>query len=381
MRTLPVDFNSILPTVDIDFNRIVIPPSGDSILLFDRKGPYIVLVSQVLTSRPVLSILHTPGSGLKTPLQAACYPILPQNSPKWDCQMPIIPNVKTTDDSLHTAEVDRSLQISTELCFVAAGSQLWAVPIRGELAITLPLDLLPETDLNLQDAALPLLAPCHNSPNRITTPDKDDDEDENNVSIDPSFAPYIANLESIVTPTLPLCDIAHAYSKFLIHDLIFVTSNSVLVLNRHTKNTGLYFLTASAWNESQDPFHDLYHLHYLVGNDYIAPHGMTISLDRKQILIVETGSKEEKGARGGYINIMELHLCVNTKAVRVSNARKLEEVCVSEIDNWPQKVHMGKDMAIDQRSLSYEALYSMDGDEYEDVPPLKRGKLGCCQIM
>jgi hypothetical protein len=383
MTTLPVDFNFILPTVDIDFNRIVITPSGDSILLFDRKGPYIVLVSQVLTASPVLSILHTPGSGLGTPLQGACYPILPQHSHNWDCPIPIIPDVQSTNHSSHVTELDRSLEISTELCFVAAGSKLWAVPTQRELAIALPVEMLPKSsDLTLQDVVLPVFAPDHKSIDENTTHTEDDDEDGNSLSVDPSYVPYIEKLETIRTPTLSLCDIAHVYSKFLIHDLLPVTSNSLLILNRHSKNTGLYLLTTSAWKHSQETsFHDSYHLHYLVGSDYVAPHGMTISLDRKQIVIVETGKKEEKGARGGHINVMELHLCVDEKAVRVSDARKLEEIIVTEIDNWSQKVQMGKGIATDKRSLNYEEVYHMDGEEYEEIPPVKKGALGCCQIM
>jgi hypothetical protein len=388
VTTLPVDFNTLLPTVDIDFNRIIVTPSGDSILLFDRKGPYIVLVSLVLTSHPVISILHTPGSGLKTPLQGACYPILPQNSLNWDCPLPMIPlsaaSRKNIEDSSQIAEINLSLEISTDLCFVAAGSNLWAVPTRGELAITLPIDQLPEKNLDLQDVGPlnPLLAM-----NTKTIQVEDDDEESNNQLADPSYAPYLESLAAIRTPTLPLCDMAHVYSKFLVHDIISVTSNSLLVLNRHRINTGLYLLTASAWSHCHDEasFHDSYALHYLVGSDYIAPHGMTISLDRKQIVIVETGSKEESGARGGYINLMELHLCVDKKTVRVSDPRKLEEILVTEIDNLFEKIQLGKEMVTGRGSMSYETVYNMDGDEYEELTPMKGhgkgGGLGCCRIV
>jgi hypothetical protein len=72
---------------------------------------------------------------------------------------------------------------------------------------------------------------------------------------------------------------------------------------------------------------------------------------------------------------------VDEKAVRVSDARKLEEIIVTEIDNWSQKVQMGKGIATDKRSLNYEEVYHMDGEEYEEIPPVKKGALGCCQIM
>jgi hypothetical protein len=391
VTTLPVDFSALLPTVDLDFNRLVVSPSGESLLVFDRKGPYVILAVQILTSQPILSILHTPGSGLKRPLQGASHPIFPQENALWDCAFPTIPNDGETKNpsSSITLGLEKSLLVSPELSFAVAGSIVWMIPTRQDQAITLPLDLLPsqqqitpeEVNLSLQFSSL---SSSQSKPH--SSPDEDDDESAATLDPSSSYLPYVQALEAIQTPTLQLCDLSFLYPKFLIHEIIPLTSNTILLLNRHSHNTGLYQLTAKSsygWvpatttstTTTTTNFHDLYELNYLIGHRYLAPHGMTLSLDRQSILIVETGSVEERGLRGGVINLMNLSLGLLENKVLISSHHKLEEILVPTIEGWNEKVKIGKDPGAGTGTgQSYESVYRMVDQSHDQCTP---GGIGC----
>jgi hypothetical protein len=385
VMTLPVDFSTILPTVDLDFNRLVVSPSGEALLVFDRKGPYVILVTEILTDHPILSLLHTPGSGLQRPLQGASHPIFPQHSSLWDCPFPIIP-----EDGGETKEspspalpvsfgLEKSLLVSPELSFVVAGPRVWIVPTRQDQAIPLPVEFLPSQHLNNlttpEEVKLSLqLLPS--SQLKLNSPLEDDDDDSA-VGADPTYRPYLERLEAIQTPTLPLCDLSSLYPKFLIHEIIPLTSNTILLLNRHSHNTGLYQLTAKSplgWMTATDShsFHQLYEIKYLIGHRYLAPHGMTLSLDRREIVIVETGSVEERGLRGGVINVMNLQLGLTETKVSISRHRKLEEILVPFIEGWEHKVKVGKDPG-DAPPPSYEGVCRMVDQSQDNCAPVGCG--------
>lgn len=316
--------------MDLDFNRIVISESGETLVLVDRKSPYIIMIKNVLEMDPLPLILHTPASGIQSPLQAACFPICPQEFPVWDSSLPQIPGLTQSA----VTEINRSLEVCPELCFAAAGSNLWIIPIREDLAIDLPTELPP----------------------RDSSPSKDSDDE---AAIDSTHSPYhlyLDQLRSSESITRHLVDLSKFRDPFLIHDVISITSSVLLILNRHRDNTGLYQLSTSDWGNTTSS----YSLKYLIGKDYVAPHGMTISLDRKQILIVESGSKETSGQSGGYINIMNIHLCESKKSIRISDSRKLQE-SGNEIKNWENKL---KIPVYPQVPLPYDQVYDMDGEEF-----------------
>lgn len=368
----------MLPGADLDFNRILITPSGNNMVLIDRKGPYIVLVSNLSAERPGLSLLHTPGCGLKSPLQGACFPIFPHMThPLWDTSTTITNDDITYDMTVNldeergkmNSDLDKSLPISVEHCFVAAGPRIWLIPISEHNKITLPLHLLAA-----QSDEVNSLPPPPGLKHDISTNSETHEEDgEENDSATNSLEnnPYYAALKSVVTPCSMVCNLSSDFPKFLIHDMVPLTSNTLLVLNRHSRRTGVWQLTTKdSWKyQKKKDLNKFYKLRYLEGKDYVGPHGMTLSLDRKHLLVVETGSREDN-QRGGYINLLSVHLTTGNQ-VRVGNSFALR--CVrAEIRNWQERVvtasmnHRREIESPNGPELSYDKLYNMDGDLHPD---------------
>jgi hypothetical protein len=369
-------------------------------LLADRKGPYIVLVSNVLSASPSLSLLHTPGCGLKKPLQGACFPIVPLDldnpNSVWDATAESRVEQRMTrhlDESSGnvTNDLDRLLPVCVDQCLVAAGSRIWLIPTHENKALSpLPAHLLPQSagdDLALD--FLPPSAPVLQMTDSMVSQTSEQNEDEEEADDDddkgdkakpapypPEFQPYYDSVNAMRSQCTLLCNVSSEFPKFLIHDMVALTSNTILVLNRHSRRTGVWqFTTKDSWGyEKGTEVRKHFGLRYLAGKDYLGPHGMVLSLDRKHLLVVETGLRGES-QRGGYINLLSLHFYEEQEKrqgrgqVRVGYSRKLSEVPMS-IEHWEERVILASEgIAQALRShggMAYERLYAMDGERFED---------------
>jgi hypothetical protein len=385
VSTLPVSFQTILPAADLDFNRILVTPSGHKLLLADRKGPYIVLVSNVLSASPTPSLLHTPGCGLKKPLQGACFPIVPHSQhPVWDTNASISENRVAYGMTQHADEatgvvnndLDRLLPICVDQCLVAAGSRIWLIPTSEHRALSLPIHLLPK-DMQLSTEneldSLPAFAPALQMTNSMASDHNEEDDEVEEDGDDyrpphpPDVQPYYDSVDTMRTECTLLCNVSSEFPKFLIHDMVALTSNTVLILNRHSRRTGVWQLTTKdSWKFDKKELRKYYKMRYLEGKNYLGPHGMVLSLDRKYLLVLETGLKGESQRRG-YINLLSLHL--HEQQVRVGTSRTLPEF-QTPIERWEERIRMASEetrQALQTHAgLTYEQLYNLDGDRYED---------------
>lgn len=380
ISTLPVSFQTILPAADLDFNRILVTPSGHKMVLADRKGPYIVLVSNVLSTSPTLSLLHTPGCGLKKPLQGACFPIVPlAQHPVWDTPPSLGENPVAYKMTQHvdettgvvTNDLDRLLPICVDQCLVAAGPRIWLIPtLESEALSSLPTHLLPnEEDLDSLPPCPPALQTTIStkSDRGEEAEVEEDGDDDGKLPYPSEFQPYYNCLDSMPSQCTLLCNVSSEFPKFLIHDMVALTSNTLLVLNRHSRRTGVWQLTTkSSWSFDKKDLREHYTLRYLEGKDYLGPHGMVLSLDRKYLLVVETGLRGESQRRG-YIDLMSLHF--HEGQVRVGSSRTLIEI-PTPIERWEERIHTAseatKQALKTHVGMPYEQLYNLDGDRYED---------------
>jgi hypothetical protein len=400
VSTLDVSFQSVLPEADLDFNRILITPSGGTLLLADRKGPYILMVSFLLSDSPLLMILHTPGSGLRAPLQGACFPIFPlHGDQQWDAK-PLPRGRGTTAAAAATAMelfqvpqanerayLDRALPVSVDHCFVAAGPRIWIVST--DSAVPLPIHLLPPPaasdepleahggGLDVEDfpsvatPTLQLVASTTSDPPDLGGEEEEDDErkNEKKVPIPVRYRPYYSELCAMSSECSLVCNLSTKFPKFLIHEMLAITSNTLLLLNRHSRRTGVWQLTTIAdWRfDKEKEFGKWYEVRYLEGKDYLGPHGMTLSLDRKQLLVVETGLRDEN-QKGGYVNLMTLHLTTN-RQVRVGESHRLRELR-GVIEKPAEKIQAASARVREEMETQigrpYRALYNADGDNYPD---------------
>lgn len=414
VRTLNVDFHSILPGADLDFNRILITPSGEKMIVYDRKGPHILLISNLLSPNPILSLLHTAGSGIKTPLQAACFPICPryERDNLWDADPHHISYDVEYRQTSHMNELEhkeyldheKGLPISVNHCFVAAGSRLWLVPLSQENQIQPPTDLIPQEfkeppqhlvqhgeNINQLPSTTPELKSINSTKSEATeheaagagagagigaVVEEEADEDQE-LAVDKKLVPYYQALSRLVSnyPCLLVCNVSSEYPKFLIHDMVALTSNTVLVLNRHSRRTGIWQLTAKdSWRyEKDDSVRNYYEIRYLGGKDLLGPHGMTLSLNRRHVIIVETGYKEES-QHGGYFHMMSLHFSNRQQHVRGGNLFKLDVVegKINDVDKEIKiaidllKGQMSPERNLDSHRTIYEQTYETNGEQIPD---------------
>lgn len=285
-------------------------------VLLDRKGPRVFVVSNLHMPNPQAELFYDDSCGMEPPLQAGAWPVCGMlGSPRWDMtlelavdgRLPLVP------DSVY-----KELPIAESCCFFGTGSQVWLGSV--------------STGSNRQSAS--------------------------------AFAS--SSLVESSRGLYCVANLAMIHPKFLLHDILPLTSNTLLVLNRHSQNTGLWQVTSNNnWAEcrsnpssgngssSSTAFQNLSKLTRTMnsssssassgGRDsfvsadgsitarfvgglpsWKGPHGMVLAPDRRSVLVVDTGAACEQGCRGGVICHMSLSLTVSGE-VCVGSIRELQE--------------------------------------------------------
>ncbi|CAE7680941.1 unnamed protein product, partial [Symbiodinium microadriaticum] len=325
VSSLNVDFNHLAPEADLDFNRIVLSPHGLSMILLDRKGPHVFVLTELHSDSPQVRVVFDNTCGMLPPLQAAAWPVcssLGHNC--WDMCGNQVANGRLT---LLPGSVEKGLSVSLGCCFFGTGSSVW-------------LGAVPPVD--------------------GATPCGETDEC--------SDSPVASTSESGGGGQLyHVADLSIIHNKFLVHDIISISSNTILVLNRHSHNTGIWQVSSGCnWAEcapaavvdkktGEGNFSKATRMALWLGDasrgpvssaqsvdgglvatfvgghkSWKGPHGMALSPDRRSLLVVDTG-EEPDGKRSGMICRMRLALDAAGR-IRMRGLKVLEQMSPAHAD-------------------------------------------------
>mmetsp|Transcript_23461 Transcript_23461/g.34439 ORF Transcript_23461/g.34439 Transcript_23461/m.34439 type:complete len:512 (+) Transcript_23461:126-1661(+) len=413
VTTLPVSFEQVAKDSELDFNRILVSPSGSSLVVFDRRGPKVFVVNEILTSAPVVNLVHTESCGLAPPLQAAAWPVVPlEPMSVWDTSVRFYANGQLKISPIGT---EKGLGICTHCCFMAAGSMVWLGCLCTICTSKLP--YIPTADeeaakkknsrrLRLVHSTSSVSDDSDTHSRKIATPPRPQpleagEDGISGQSTSPGFLRKVSDAtdssqsqataslstpEPLVSSSVPtsslstlsehpgvfcVADMSAIHPKFLIHDMVTITSNTILVLNRYSKYTGLWQITSSNnWNSVSQECRDgdmsgELEVHFVGNKSWLAPHGMTLSPSRKKLLVLETG-EGEAGERGGIISIMDVSLTSEDGRVCVSNITQLKQTSPKS-PGW--------------NPLKYDLEPLPPHTSYSDVYDLGKSKLPKCVTM
>jgi hypothetical protein len=288
---------------DVSECRIVLSPDGQRMVLLDRKGPRVFLVTDLHSPQPLGRLMYDESCGMNPPLQAGAWPVCGSlgASPCWDMEVGVAADGRLP---LSPDAPYKRLPVTLGCCFFGAGSQVW----------------LGDVD------------------------------------------PFPGGGSGGGRGLFCVADLSMVHSKFLLHDILPISSNTLLVLNRHSQNTGLWQVTSTDnWSEStgdeavprpaqralaqwarsltpSTPRHTsangAVHARF-VGclPSWKGPHGMTLAPDRRSVLVVDTGAESEQGHRGGLICQMSVSLTLAGELV-VGPIHVLEECSPARPDAW-----------------------------------------------
>ena len=289
-------------------------------VLLDRKGPRVFIITELLSSSPRIQMVFDDTCGMDPPLQAAAWPVCAGVGPScWNTSSTQLADgrIELRPDSL-----EKGVAVSLGCCFFGTGSSVWlgGLPlVKGEGG--------EDSTVNAEDAA--------------------------------------ACMGDSARGLFRVADLSMVHNKFLIHDIVSISSNTILVLNRHSINTGVWQVTTSRdwaeccpiavdqqqesrnsskaarmmmrWSQAMDPTTSVRSADGAVVASLVCghkrwkgPHGMTLSPDRRSLLVVDTG-EEPDGKRGGLICRMRVALDADGK-VQVRGVKILDQMSPARAD-------------------------------------------------
>lgn len=266
-------------------SRLLLTEDGNTLVVADRRAPAVIVVSSVLAEHPVARIVYTAQSPLYAPLQAAAWPIVTSfQHPTWDTNGADYADgnidLRGDEGCTRARGSEKGLPVSYACCFLGAGNTVWLAP------------------LNVSDQSM-------------SSSTLDDTSEDRSLWSIAELCPSVANNGK--------------ERDFLCHEIIPLTSNTVLLLNRDRAGTGLYQLsTEHNWScdAAKAPLQ-----RFLTGSEWRAPHGMTLSLSRRELLVVETGQGDgNDGHSGGRITVVNLSLSPDELKVVVGDVCVLQQV-------------------------------------------------------
>jgi hypothetical protein len=265
-------------------------------VVIDRRAPAIIVVKNILSDSPVAQLVHR-GAPLHDPLQAAAWPILPSfQDAVWDTPSSIYCNGRF---NIHPEAggmgCEKGLPVSYGYCFLGAGKDVWLAPLR-------------------------LSAGAEGGRGRGDIGEGDGEGESGDISGsgDEEVAISIAEMNETT-------DMVKGKTRdFLCHEIIPLSSNTLLLLNRDRFGTGLYQLTSHhnwSTDKAKAPEQKL-----IAGACWEAPHGMILSPSRKRLLVVETGQGAgNDGHSGGRISEVKLALHPTSAEVVVERVTVLRQ--------------------------------------------------------